>query len=121
MNPKAIKITYWISTVLFGLFMLYSGIASLFGSEAGNQVMASLGYPLYLNMVLGVAKTLGAIAILQTKFKTIKEWAYAGFTIDFIGAAASFLLNGNGVLPALSVLPTLVVMIISYVAWKHNE
>lgn len=118
MNPKTIKIIYWVTTVLFALLMLFSGISQLLSTESGNAVMTGLGYPLYLNLILGVAKVLGAIAILQNKFKTIKEWAYAGFTFDLLGASASFLLNGNGIAPALSILPPLIVMIVSYTTWK---
>lgn len=121
MNPKTIKIIYWVTTVLFALLMLFSGISQLLSTESGNAVMTGLGYPLYLNMILGVAKVLGAIAILQNKFKAIKEWAYAGFTFDLIGASASFLLNGDGIGPALSVLPPLIVMIVSYWSWKKME
>ncbi len=115
---KAIKITYWISTVLLAGLFLFSGVLELVGTESGNQVILSLGYPLYINFILGVAKVLGAIAILQTKFKTVKEWAYAGFTFDLIGAFSSFLLNGNGIVSAMSVSPPIIVLIISYVSWK---
>ncbi|MDP3882357.1 MAG: DoxX family protein [Nanoarchaeota archaeon] len=118
MRQKTIKITYWIVTIIFGLGMLFSGISELVGSKQGNEVILQLGYPLYINTILGIAKILGVIAIWQTKFKTIKEWAYAGFTFDIVGAGASFALNGDGLLSTLSVLPFLVVLIISYVLWK---
>jgi len=119
MKAKTAKIVYWCVTILFVLGMAYSGISELMQGEKANEVMVGLGYPVYLNIILGVAKVLGVFAILQTKFKTLKEWAYAGFAFDFIGASASFLLNGNGILFALSTLPFLVLMFVSYFMWKR--
>lgn len=121
MGKKAIKITYWIVTILFALFMIFSGVSELIGTKDGNKVLTDLGYPLYLNTILGVAKILGAIVILQTKFKTAKEWAYAGFTFDILGASASFALNGDGFVNAVFPLVFLVVLAISYICWKKLD
>lgn len=118
MVSKATRVWYWIVTIIFAAFMLFSGIGGLIGSEAGDVVMAGLGYPLYLNTILGIAKILGAIAILQTRFRVIKEWAYAGFTFDMVGALLSFLLSGMGIGPALFIIPSLIVMFVSYWLWK---
>jgi hypothetical protein len=115
---KGIKITYWIFTILFAAFMLFSGISELMQTASANELLISLGYPVYLNIILGIAKVLGVVAIVQTKWRTIKEWAYAGFTIDMVGACFSFVLNGNGFLSILGILPFLLVMFISYTLWK---
>jgi hypothetical protein len=48
--------------------------------------LAHLGYPSYLLAILGTAKLLGAPALLQNRFPTLREWAYAGFAFDLIGA-----------------------------------
>ena len=37
----------------------------------------------------GTAKLLGVIALLMPGFPLLKEWAYAGFTFDLLGASAS--------------------------------
>ncbi len=122
MKPKTIKIIYWIATILFALFMVFSGVLELLQTEQSKEAIKQLGYPIYVNTILGVAKILGAIAILQWKFKTIKEWAYAGFTIDIIGAAASIYFAGSTVFMALSfTVPFLVVMFASYFLWKKVE
>ena len=39
--------------------------------------------------ILGVAKLLGVFALLIPGFPLLKEWAYAGFTFDLLGASAS--------------------------------
>ena len=121
MKPKTIKIIYWAVTILFSLFMLFSGVSEVMQTEQGKEIMKHLGYPIYVNTIIGVAKVLGGIAILQWKFKIVKEWAYAGFTIDFIGAGASFYFAGDGILIALSPAIFLAVMFISYFLWKKTE
>lgn len=118
MVKKSIKITYWVSTILFVAFMLFGGIGGLVGSEAGEAVMVALGYPLYLNIILGIAKILGGLALIQTKWYMIKEWAYAGFTFDIIGAGMSFVLAGMGFAMTIIPLITLAVLFISYTSWK---
>ena len=120
MKQKNIKLIYWIVTILFALFMAFSGISELMQTEQSKQLFINLGYPLYLNLILGVAKLLGVIAILQTKFRTIKEWAYAGFTFDLVGASASFALNGDGIVAAFFPLIALAVMFVSYFLWKNK-
>ena len=121
MKPKTIKIIYWIVTILFSLFMLYSGVVELMQNEQVKEAMKHLGYPTYVNTIIGVAKILGALAILQWKFRTLKEWAYAGFTIDFIGAGASFYFSGDGIVATLMPFIFLAVMLLSYFLWKKVE
>ena len=101
--------------------MLFSGISEVMQTEQAKEIMKHLGYPIYVNTIIGIAKILGALAILQRKFRTLKEWAYAGFTIDFIGAGASMYFAGDGILMALSPLVFLAVMFISYFLWKKVE
>ncbi|MBS3083491.1 DoxX family protein [Candidatus Pacearchaeota archaeon] len=121
MSRKGIRIAYWIVTLLFTLFMLFSGVSELIGTESGNALIISLGYPLYLNYILGVAKILGAIALIQTKWYVIKEWAYAGFTFDILGATLSYALAGFGIVESLFPLIFLAVMFVSYVLWKKSN
>ncbi len=95
MKPKTLKITYWIVVSLFCLVNFLSGVVEIMPpSEAGMEIITLLGYPLYFYMILGVAKILGSIVIVQTKYKTIKEWAYAGFAIDYVSASVSFMFVG---------------------------
>ena len=121
MKQKTIKIIYWIVTILFSLAMLFSGFSEVMQTEQAVEIMKHLGYPIYVNTIIGVAKVLGVIVILQWKFRTVKEWAYAGFTIDFIGAGASMYLAGDGILMALSTSIFLAVMFVSYFLWKKVD
>ena len=88
---KSTKIIYWILTGLFALFMIFSAIQELRQTPEGLKFMTNLGYPPYLSPFLGVTKILGVIALLVPGFPRLKEWAYAGFVIDLIGATYSMI------------------------------
>ena len=96
---KKIKIIYWVATGLFIASMLSAAIPEILNGPDGIKFMAQLGYPAYLNPFLGVTKILGIIAILIPGYPRIKEWAYAGFIIDLVGATYSQVASkmaGNG-------------------------
>lgn len=59
---------------------------------------------------------MGAVALIIPQVPArIKEWAYAGFAIDFIGASASyFFVDGFGFY-ALFPLIVLAVLVVSYI------
>lgn len=117
MKPKTTNIAYWTVTIIFAVVVAGTAIPT----EAGKEVMATLGYPAYLLDILLVAKILGAIAVIQPKFQIIKEWAYAGFTIDFIGAAVSGIIaTGNSEFIIMPLI-FLVVMFASYYLWKKKS
>jgi len=115
---KKLNTWYWIATIIFALMMIMDGVGGITQQEAGKEVLKHLGYPIYLLIIVGIAKLLGAASILQNKFKTIKEWAYAGFAINFIGAFASRAFVGDGVPLLIPPLVALVIMFIPYILWK---
>ena len=115
---KRLKTWYWIATIIFALMMIMDGIGGITQQEAGKEVLKHLGYPMYLLTIVGIAKLLGAASILQNKFITLKEWAYAGFAINFIGAFASRAFVGDGMSLLIPPLIALVIMFIPYVLWK---
>ena len=89
---KKINIIYWVATGLLLAMMLFSGVMSIINGPESVKIMhGQLGYPNYFTVFLGVAKILGVIAILVPGFPRLKEWVYAGFTFDLLGAAYSFI------------------------------
>lgn len=92
---KKINIFYWIATGLILAMMLLSAIESFMNVPDGVKMMAQLGYPPYLAKFLAVAKILGIIAILVPGYPRLKEWAYAGFTFDLLGATYSSYASGE--------------------------
>lgn len=118
---KSIKTWYWIATIIFALLMLMDGFGGITQQEAGKEVFKHLGYPMYLLQICGLAKILGVIAILQNRFTVIKEWAYAGFAINFIGAFASRAFMGDEISLLIPPVVALGIMFIPYFLWKKYE
>jgi uncharacterized membrane protein YphA (DoxX/SURF4 family) len=88
---KKIKIIYWIITVLFATFMIFSSVSNVTMSKEAVDFMTQLGYPKYFIPFIGVAKILGCIAILIPGYYRVKEWAYAGLFFDLAGATYSLI------------------------------
>lgn len=118
---KKRQVGYWVMTSLFLLPMAGSGIPELLGlyPEGNVAAFARLGYPLYMMRILGLAKLLGAVAIGSGKSLRLKEWAYAGYSFNLLGALASHLLVGDrpgALLPAM-ILPF---VLVSYRLWPDH-
>lgn len=94
---KRLHLTYWIVTVLFSAFMIFSSYGGItLMPEAVALLHEYLGYPLYFIRWISVFKIIGAIAILLPNVPVrLKEWAYFGFFIDLITAAFSFIALGD--------------------------
>ena len=111
---KKINIFYWIFTGLFCAFMLFSGIMGIINGPDSIKLMTSIGYPTYVMPFIGVAKVLGVIALLLPGSPRLKEWAYAGFVIDVVGAAYSFYAAGTPIAEAAFPLVFLIPLFLSY-------
>ena len=92
---KKINIIYWIATGLLLALMLWSAIGSFIDNPQAAAMMVAMGYKAYIFHFLAVAKILGIIAILTPGFPRLKEWAYAGFTFDLLGATYSLFVTYN--------------------------
>lgn len=104
MPNKSTKLIYWITTVLFAGFMIFSAIPNIMVNAESKQFLSGyLGYPEYFIRFIGIAKLLGSIAILMPFLKKIKEWAYAGLFFDLMGAVYSIISVG-GVDPGMSMM-----------------
>lgn len=96
---------------------LMSAMMYLTKSPELVEGMKFLGFPMFILPLLGTAKLLGAIALLQPKFKTLKEWAYAGFTFNLIGAIWAHAATNT---PFTLVAVFFVVLAVSYIFWKRT-
>jgi hypothetical protein len=91
------EMIYWGLTGLFCAAFTMGGLAHVTRAEAMAESMAALGFPIYVMSILGVAKLLGVVALLVPGQPFLKEWAYAGFAFDLLGAIASHLFAGDPV------------------------
>jgi uncharacterized membrane protein YphA (DoxX/SURF4 family) len=95
MTMKKTNIAYWILTSLFAFMMLGSAIPDIFSAQIAIEGFTQIGLPTYLLPFLGIAKTLGVIALLVPGYPKIKEWAYAGLMFDLLGATYSIYASGQ--------------------------
>lgn len=115
------KIAYWIFTGLIAALMIVSAIPDILMIDEAVKIFEHLGYPRYLLLFIGVAKLLGAIAILQPWFRTLEEWAYAGIAFDLIGALYSHVAVGDSVQFLIPPILGLVFVFGSYFTLRHLE
>lgn len=88
--------TYWIVTVLFAGFMIFSAIPNIMSTkESIDLITTHMAYPAYFIPFIGWAKLSGSIAILVPGFPRIKECAYAALAFDLIGATYSSIKLGD--------------------------
>lgn len=112
---KKTKIIYWIFTILLIAMMLMSAVTSFMPNPQGEAMMTAIGYPYNVLYLLAIAKILGIIALLVPGFSRLKEWAYAGFTFDLIGAIYAFYMVGTPIADLTFMLVGLVLVFGSYI------
>jgi hypothetical protein len=111
---KKQKIAFWITT---GFIFLFEGVLVAFTSHTKPAIdgITGLGYPLYFVTLLAVFKVVGTIVLIVPKIPgRIKEWAYAGFGIDFISATVSIIAVMGFTAGIALPLACLVILVISY-------
>jgi len=115
---KTARWIYWVITIAFAGTMLMGGVMFLAGFSYNVENIKHLGYPLYILKILGVAKIIGSIVILWGRFRLLKEWAYVGYSLNLIGAAASHAFCGDSFGVILIPIILLLMVLISYKQWK---
>lgn len=121
MKPKTIKIIYWSLIILLCLLLAADGYGGITKQQAGIDALNHLGYPAYLLPLFGILKWLGVVALLQTKYIRIKEWAFAGVAFTFIGAAYSHLAAKDPTSHVIAPLIALVILFVIYAIWNKYE
>lgn len=120
---KTKRISYWIATVWLSLGMVSTGIVQLIKMPEEVLKFTELGYPIYLMTFLGVCKILGVVAVLlpldriafmKDCMPTLRQWAYAGFFFNMVGAAFSHIAVGS---PFSEIFPSLLLLVLTLVSW----
>lgn len=112
---KANKIIFWTTTGLIAAGFAMS--ASMYFSHDPKVIegFKFLGYPMYFVYLLGTAKILAGIGLLQPFSPRLREWAYAGVTFTLLGATISHLATST---PFIS---PLIFLAIVGVSWAFNN
>lgn len=114
---KALKITYWITTGIVVLLMLFS-FYNYFFNPALKDAYVHVGFPDWFRIELGIAKLLGALALAIPIIPArIKEWAYVGFFINFFSAFLSHYEIGDPAFNQITPLVLLLILVVSYISF----
>jgi hypothetical protein len=113
---KTTKIIYYTTKAIFTALMLFSVTMYLTQTEMIKGAFTSFGYPDYLVYPLATAKILGLIVLWQTKFKTIKEWVYAGFVYNVLLAFFAHTMISDG--EHLFALVGIILIAVNYFTYK---
>lgn len=114
---KKYQIVFWVTTIIIFLFEgLMPALTS--HTELAKEGIRHLGYPAYFGIMLMGFKVLGSLALVVPQVPArVKEWAYAGFGIDFLAAFISlWVVDG---LNAMLILPLvfMAILIGSYTSY----
>jgi uncharacterized membrane protein YphA (DoxX/SURF4 family) len=120
MNKKKTNTLYWIFNGIFAFFMLGSAIPDIISVDMAVEGFAKIGLPAYLLPFVGIAKTLGVIAILVPGYPRIKEWAYAGLMYDLIGAIYCIKASGAPASDWAGVLIPILFGILAYIFYHKR-
>jgi hypothetical protein len=112
---KTARVIYWVITGFFAVTMIMAGVMYIIGYPPVVAGFMKIGYPIYVMKILGVFKVLGGTVFLFVRSRTIKEWAYAGYTFNLVGAIVSHAFTDQAYVPAAIVL---ILVLISYRQWK---
>jgi hypothetical protein len=119
---KKYKIIFWVTT---GIIFLFEGVLVAFTSqsEMAIQGVTHLGYPVYFATMLAVFKVIGSLVLIIPSIPArIKEWAYAGFGIDFLAALISiWVVDGFGVGVILPIVFIIILKLSYYSYHKINH
>lgn len=93
---------------------LWAGTTDMLHAPPLYDDLLRLGYPPHFSTLLGVWKVLGAVALLVPRYPLVKEWAYAGFFIDFSGAMVAYASVGDGVVSYIGPVLSMSALIASW-------
>ena len=75
---------YWVAMGLFTLLFGFSVVLTLFDLSGSYENYAHLGFPSWTIFFNATAKILGLFAVFQTRWQTLKDFAFAGFLFDLL-------------------------------------
>ncbi len=94
---RARLIAYWILTGYLAFESVLSATWDFNWLNKGYalSIMQHLGYPSYFLIIKGIGTLLSAPVFVLPGMRLLKEWAYFGTFMIYIGAIASHLLVGD--------------------------
>jgi hypothetical protein len=116
-RTKTDKTIHWISTGIVCSVMVFAAVNFNLAHPVGPMKggFAHLGFPNYFKIELSVAKIFGVLALLIPGIpRTVKDFAYAGFTIILLSASIAHFSSGDGLMFIVDPLIFLAILAVSY-------
>jgi putative oxidoreductase len=115
------RLIFWISTGLFSAFMLFSAYNYL-AVESMKAAFAHIGFPDYFRVQLGIAKLMGALALIIPGVpRLVKMFTYAGFTINLVSAFILHLTLGDSLSAFAPILFIGLILGLSYYSYNKLQ
>lgn len=121
MTTKTWKIIFYVFTIWHTFGMAFGGVFDMIQAPEAVQMLAHLGYPAYFGSIIGAFKLLGLIALWQRRVPFLREWAYAGYFFDLVGAFASHMAVGDAFGDWFPSVLSLFIWGMSYAAFRKLE
>jgi len=121
MNQKANNIIFWITT---SFIVISEGIipALTFRTQLARDGISHLGYPEYFGAMIVGFRMLGVFALILPQIPSrFKEWAYAGFTIEFLSASTSYIVVDGFNFYCIIPLFSMTVLLFSYFTFHKKQ
>ena len=121
MTQRTNNIIYWSATTFI---VISEGIipALTFQTQLAKEGITHLGYPDYFGAMIVGFRILGVLALVLPQLSTrIKEWAYAGFAIEFVSASISYIAVDGLTFYCIIPLISLTVLLISYFTFHKRQ
>jgi hypothetical protein len=118
MTRKTINIIYRVANIALALFIL-PGLFFM-NSEMAQEGLAHVGLTdaVWLAHLTGFGSPLAILLIMLPKIPNrLKEWAYVGLGIIYLGAFYAHLYIGDPVAMTIMPLVTFAVLLVSYLMW----
>ena len=119
--PRLRTVIYWAVTAPILLETAVGAQWDLARNPFVREIFAHLGYPLYLLTILGIAKVLAVIGLVNPRARSVKEWAYAGVFFVYAGAASSHYAIGEGGEQFWTPLGFAALTLVSYTLWRGSR
>jgi uncharacterized membrane protein YphA (DoxX/SURF4 family) len=110
-TSKTKNIILWVLQILLGVFYVAQAIPKIMGNE---EVMANFkrwGLPGSFHLVIGGLELLGGLLLFYPK---TSAYSAIGLIVLMVGAAFTHILNSEGVMVLMPVIPMLLLVVVAY-------
>jgi hypothetical protein len=87
---------YRIGLGLLSVVFIASVLLTVFDAAGTYEETARLGFPIWIVWPQTLAKALGVLAILFSRSRSLRDFAYAGFLFDLLLATGAHIAHGDG-------------------------